>query len=119
MSTYTPDRWVVVKIESPGEEAWYRVFAGWYGGFTSGDSWKMSSGIVKAVEYEDRYEVENTSGSIYVCYKGTLEDGSRGGDLGVSGYMIAVLQSFQKQYAEKQVTLEVVDFMPLLEKVAE
>lgn len=115
---YVPDRWVVVRIKPPGEEEWFRVFGGWYGGFTQGDSWKLSSGIVKAIDHPDHYEVHNTSGSIYKCWKGTLDDGSRGGDLGMSAYMMSIYQHYKAQYEAQQVVFETVDFMPLLEKPA-
>ncbi len=68
MSTYTPDVWVVIKIKHGGEVI-DKVLAGWYGGYLDGDSWKISSGITETVEFDDRYEFYNYSGSTYVCYK--------------------------------------------------
>jgi hypothetical protein len=67
MSTYTPDTWHVLKLQR-GSEVNYKVFAGWYGGYANGDSWRLSSGIVGVKQYSDRYEFINHSGSIYVCY---------------------------------------------------
>ncbi len=67
MSINIPDTWQVVKMQR-GSETNYKVFAGWYGGYTGGDSWKLSSGIVAVKEYSDRYEFKNHSGSIYICY---------------------------------------------------
>jgi hypothetical protein len=67
MSINIPDTWQVVKLQR-GSEAHYKVFAGWYGGYTGGDSWKLSSGIVSVKQYSDHYEFTNHSGSIYVCY---------------------------------------------------
>ena len=62
-SKYTPDAWVVLEFEYSGEVI-RKVFAGWYGGYTTGDSWKLSSGITK-VEYEgDIILFHNYSGSI-------------------------------------------------------
>lgn len=43
--TYTPDNWVVIKFG--GSDPHYRVLAGWSGGYTTGDSWRMNSGIVQ------------------------------------------------------------------------
>lgn len=119
MREYTPDRWVIVKIQkNKDSEAYYRVFAGWYGGYTQGDSWKMSSGIEKSIDKGDYYEIHNASGSIYKCFKGTLEDGTRGGDLGMSGYMSMVYLDYKKQAEETGMIFETVDFIPLLEKPA-
>ena len=47
-----------------------RVLAGWTGGYLDSDYWRMSSGIVTTIEYDDRYEFDNESGSRYICYKG-------------------------------------------------
>ena len=65
--TETPERWVILKIE--GNETYYRVFGGWSGGYTSGDSWRMNSGIVGIEEDEDYYYFEGHSGSWYKCNK--------------------------------------------------
>lgn len=110
MSTYTPDRWVIVKIQKEGQEPYYRVFAGWYGGFTQGDSWKLSSGIEKSVDCGDYYEFHNHSGSIYKCAKG-----ENGGDLGMSSYMMAVYQDYRSQCETEKMIFETIDFIPLLE----
>jgi hypothetical protein len=67
MSINIPDTWQVVKMQR-GSETNYKVFAGWYGGYTGGDSWKLSSGIVSVKQYNDHYEFINHSGSMYVCY---------------------------------------------------
>ncbi len=113
MSEYVPDRWVIIKIKPPESEAWYRVFAGWYGGFANGDSWKMSSGITKAYDRGNYYDIHNTSGSIYKCWKG--ECGDRSGDTGMSGYMTNVFFNFKQQYDAENIIFEVIDFVPLLE----
>ena len=41
---YKPENWVIVKINDV-----YKVFGGWRGGFATGDSWKLNSGI-EAIE---------------------------------------------------------------------
>lgn len=68
MTQYTPDRWVVITFDTDGVSI-DKVLAGWYGGYVSGDSWKLSSGVSKVTEFSDRYEFDNVSGSVYVCYK--------------------------------------------------
>jgi len=71
MSTYTPDHWVIVKLE--GEKVTggvlYKVLAGWYGGYVGSDSWKLNSGITKIVDKGDYYVIEGYSGSRYLCFK--------------------------------------------------
>jgi len=66
--TYNPDCWVILLLNSDFPH--YRILASWYGGYTNGDSWKMSSGITKVVDHDNHYEIHNTSGSIYNCIKG-------------------------------------------------
>lgn len=66
MSTYTPDLWSIVKVTLNGNTH-YRVFASWYGGFSSGDSWKLSSGTTGCSIFKDAYLLRQESGSLYEC----------------------------------------------------
>lgn len=65
---YTPEAWCILKINYKGKMH-YRVFAGWYGGYLGGDSWKLNSGIVNVHTEGDFYEFTGESGSIYRCHK--------------------------------------------------
>ena len=100
MSIYTPDRWQVVLLKSKNDSI-KKVFAGWYGGYANGDSWKLSSGIIGTKEFEDRYEFLNYSGSLYICYKVSQ---------GMSGYMGSIMNNWNEQ-SEKDpsVTIRLVD----------
>lgn len=74
--TYAPDCWVIVRINgSKVPRTYYRILAGWYGGFAHGDSWKLSSGIEKVLTKGDDsdafYEAYNASGSLYVLSEDT------------------------------------------------
>jgi len=70
MSVYTPDCWVIVEFSGTKvPETYHRILAGWYGGYLDGDSWKMSSGILQMNDRDDHWEIPNSSGSIYYCYK--------------------------------------------------
>jgi hypothetical protein len=69
MSTYTPDRWVVIETIADDGTKTLKVLSSWYGGYTGSDSWKLSSGITETKDLEDRYEFLNYSGSTYICYK--------------------------------------------------
>lgn len=86
--TETPERWVVLKINGP--EPYFRVFAGWRGGYTSGDSWRMNSGIVGIEEDEDYYYFEGHSGSWYKCNKNGY--GFKKGMCGFSSYVQSTLE---------------------------
>lgn len=97
MSTYTPDKWLVVKITSSSGSI-DKVFANWYGGYLNGDSWKLSSGITETVEFEDRFEYTNYSGSLYICYKGRE---------GVNNYGASVLQGLTEDITTAGGTLEI------------
>ena len=66
---YRPDNWVVLKFK--GDDPHYRVLAGWSGGYTTGDSWRMNSGITGVNETEEYYYFSGSSGSEYRCSKGS------------------------------------------------
>lgn len=97
MREYNPDKWVMLKFNHNGEVI-YKVLASWYGGFATGDSWKLNSGVTKIEEDGQLYRFHGSSGSVYQCHKATY---------GMSGYTMGVLSSFQKQVDETEgVTLE-------------
>ena len=97
MSTYNPDKWVMVKFNVRGKVI-YKILASWYGGFARGDSWKLNSGVTKIEEDGQLYRFHGSSGSVYQCHKATY---------GMSAYTMGVLASFQKQVDETEdVTLE-------------
>ena len=65
--TYNPDSWVVVKCPTDGH---MRVLAGWFGGYTQSDSWRINSGITKCEETErGTFKFYGSSGSVYSCNK--------------------------------------------------
>jgi hypothetical protein len=67
MTDYNPDNWVVIKIG--GDDPHYRVLAGWSGGYTTGDSWRMNSGITRVEDAGDRFNFYGSTGSCYSCGK--------------------------------------------------
>ncbi len=67
MSEYMPDNWVVIKFK--GDDPHYRILAGWSGGYTQSDSWRMNSGIVRVEETQFVYKFYGSTGSCYVCSK--------------------------------------------------
>ena len=70
MREYTPDNWVIVKFPlSDKNVEYYRVLAGWSGGYINSDAWQLNSGIEKC-EYDvanDCWRFYGKSGSCYVC----------------------------------------------------
>lgn len=69
MAVYKPDKWVIIKICSFSEKCYYRVLGSWAGGYTSGDAWKLSSGITRVTKHQNYYHFENVSGSTYICHE--------------------------------------------------
>ena len=79
MSDYTPDNWVVIKFTQQvksgntgygrTEKVFYKVLGGWSGGYLSGDSWRLNSGIVDVEETTDSFIFIGNSGSRYICDK--------------------------------------------------
>lgn len=65
--TYFPDNWVVIKFK--GDDPHYRILAGWSGGYTASDSWRMNSGITRVEEDEHYFYFYGSSGSCYQCHK--------------------------------------------------
>ena len=102
MATYHPDRWVVLEFDYNGEII-KKVFAGRYGGFVDGDSWKLNSGITKVIDDVKTFTFEGYSGSSYICNKDSY---------GMSGYMSGIYSSWEKHIAESDgiVKMSVVPF---------
>jgi hypothetical protein len=66
---YTPDLWVIIEVDSKyGKHR--KVLGSWYGGYLGSDHYRVSSGITKVIDRKKHYEIENESGSVYICYKG-------------------------------------------------
>lgn len=64
---YTCDNWVVIFLN--GGDPHYRLLTGTSGGYTTGDSWRMNSGITKVEEDDHYYYFYGSSGSCYSCHK--------------------------------------------------
>jgi hypothetical protein len=88
MSTYHPDRWVLVEIDSTVHGKITKILASWYGGYLGGDSWKLSSGVNKITKTAEGYEFDNDSGSVYFCHKDAY---------GMSAYTSSIYGNLAKQ----------------------
>ena len=100
MSTYTPDSWVIVKIQYEKYETIYKVLAGWSGSYLYGASWKLSSGIVTFEDKGEHYESLQDSGSTYVLYKSSER---------MSAIMAGTFASFTEQIKSINGAIEVID----------
>ncbi len=100
MSTYTPNSWVIVKIQYEKYETIHKVLAGWSGSYLYGASWKLSSGIVTFEDKGEHYESLQDSGSTYVLYKSSER---------MSAIMASTFASFEKQLKSIDDTIEVID----------
>ena len=91
MREYRPDRWVLVRItNNKTGDVHHRFLAGWYGGFTFGDRWKLSSGLIEdqiMIRSDGSFESPQSSGSCYIVYPSSI---------GMSGYMRSVAHSFME-----------------------
>ena len=100
MSTYTPDSWVIAKIQSEKYGTIYKVLVGWSGSYLYGASWKLSSGIVTFEDKGEHYESLQDSGSTYVLYKSSER---------MSAIMASTFASFEEQLKGINGTIEVID----------
>jgi hypothetical protein len=93
MSNYTPDVWVVLEFEAPElEKPTRKVFAGWYGGYTGSNSWKLNSGIMAIRRDGEWLEFDGYSGSTYRCHPNSYQ---------LSGLMHGVLANWLKRAEER------------------
>lgn len=61
-----PDRWLLIWIDDGAGPPFVKVFATWAGGYTTGDSWRLNSGIDNVVSLdEDGWIVRGESGTHY------------------------------------------------------
>ena len=66
MNNYYPDSWVVIKIK---ENNLHKVLGGWSGGYTTGDSWRLNSGITRVQDAGKHWRFYGESGSCYEVHK--------------------------------------------------
>jgi hypothetical protein len=101
MSDYTPDRWVIVEINSAEHGKIRKVLGSWYGGFAGSDSWRMNSGIEQVIDQGDYYDIVGYSGSVYRCVKGAE---------GMSAYTRSIFENYKKELEESNMgTMEIVE----------
>lgn len=101
MSEYTPDVWVMLKFDN-SKTVVYKILAGWYGGYTTGDSWKLNSGVTHVEQDGDWYKFHGSSGSVYECHKNNYK---------LSGLTASILNKFYDdiEKANLDIKLSVMD----------
>jgi len=95
--TYHPDSWVVLKFITP-KRTYYKVLGSWSGGFTTGDSWRMNSGITGVELTKNSYDFHGYSGSVYSCGKNSY---------GTNMYTQGVLDGWIEEGKLRGMTIEV------------
>ena len=93
---YTPDTWVMLKITTQTYTV-YKILAGWTGGFTSGDSWKLNSGCIKVEKTGDTLVFTGASGSTYCVYPNAYR---------LSLTTSAILRTFQESVQNTGIEIE-------------
>lgn len=113
---YYPDYWQLVKLYSKQDDApFYKVFATWRGNFTSGDSWRLNSGITEVKEDDDSFYLYGHSGS---CYRVSKNKGA----YRTTAYTGGVLGEYQTYLGDRMVQLdydeaiEVLKMLTILDK---
>lgn len=101
---YTPERWVIIEINSKEHGTIKKILGSWYGGYAGSDSWRMSSGITKVVEKFDEdipyYEVHNESGSVYTCYRDIV---------GMSMYTTTIFNYYKDKVEAADGSIKIID----------
>lgn len=63
---YTPDTYQFMRISSDQDtDVIVKLFAVWVGGYLTGDSWKLNSGVTNIIKDEEVFHVHGYSGSVY------------------------------------------------------
>ena len=101
---YQPDNWIILKILDDTIEGgyYYKVLAGWSGGYLDGDSWRMNSGIDRIEQTDTHYDFIGESGSVYRCHKE-----SETVRMNIGG----ILATLKKEYPDKVIQVEVADIL--------
>lgn len=84
---YQPDKFVVLKVNYLKGGTGYRLFGSWAGGYTTGDSWKLNSGITKVEKVGPFLTFHGNSGSVYRVHEEMY---------GTTSYTLSILDSWAK-----------------------
>lgn len=97
---YYPDAWVIVKIEN-GDDTYYKLLAGWYGGYTGSDEWRLNSGITS-------YEISDTM-VVFKGYSDSTYHVKQRGE-GMTSLMSSIYNDINKKSADADVKFMTIPF---------
>ena len=100
MSSYNPDRWVILEFTTDGDISIRKILSGWYGGFAGADAWRLSSGITAVHDKGTFYEIENESGSVYTCVKSCY---------GMSSYSASIYSGFVEKLKDTKTSIKLIE----------
>ena len=93
MSEYTPDKWLMLQMTNQSDgKVQYKIFGVWYGGYPSGASWQLNSGVTRVTEDDHGYHFAGRSGSVYHCNRAVY--GNSGYGTSVLSHLIANSKEF-------------------------
>lgn len=98
-NTHTPDRWVIIRINTPEYGTIDKILCSWAGSYLYGSSWKLSSGMLTFEEDAESYTSKQDSGSAYILRK-TSE--------GMSSIMSGVYHNFVEQVQNLEGSIEII-----------
>jgi hypothetical protein len=96
---YYPDAWVIVKIEN--KDTYYKLLAGWYGGYTTSDEWRLNSGITS-------YEISDTM-VVFKGYSDSTYHVSQRSE-GMTSLMSSIYNNIHKKSADADVKFTTIPF---------
>ncbi len=103
--TFFPDGWVILHIhgEGPDNEQLdnYRVAACWQGGYTTGESYQINSGILRFTKTPTHYTFSGVSGSEYVCSVDTHGK--------INSILMSVISNLQQNTTKIHITVVPID----------
>jgi len=107
MNQYTPNRWEIIEVvNNLSGEVIHKILGSWYGGFAGSDSWRLSSGIEKVIDKGDHWEIPQSSGSVYTCYKTSQ---------GMSAYTSGVYDNYKSELEKSDLgTMKIIQITNLL-----
>ncbi len=95
------DSWVVLRFKE-GDNIFYKVFASWSGGYLSGDSWRLNSGIKSVTMENGNFIFRGESGSVYICKVGAYGF--------ATNYSRGVLQTIINKSEDFGIEVEILEF---------
>lgn len=107
MSEYNPDKYVLLRVTTSNKTN-YRVFGTWYGRYTSGDSWRINSGVEKVEVSGDIISFIGASGSRYNVHKEAV---------GASNYTASILDNLIKQAKDYETAIEIITLDTYLKEI--